>query len=365
VGFLNEAESRGLGGIPGAFAILTADHGRLRFTSFHSDSELFRASSGVDLGSDFDARYAAADPANTFPNSDISPNFPDAARIWAGMWEQKTGKHITAALALDPTALAYLLDVTGPATLHDGSLVSADNVVALTQRDQYAAFSSNAARKRYVVAVSKAVAEKLLQAQWNADMIKAASRASRERRFVVWSADNPVERDIDHGGYGGTLGERDAPYSGFTVVNAAGNKLDYYLKRSMTYRRAGCGVGSQSVATLTLTNTAPATGLPRYVTVRADSAPPDTKPGDNRLIVTYYATAGSRVSRTAVDGQPIVLASIPERGLVTVTTTIELPVGASRTITVHVDEPPSTEDVQILRQPGVQPLGVTVTNPRC
>ena len=40
------------------------------------------------------------------------------------MWQHKTGEHLDGALALDPTALSYLLHATGPATLPDGSRVT-------------------------------------------------------------------------------------------------------------------------------------------------------------------------------------------------------------------------------------------------
>ena len=46
------------------------------------------------------------------------------------MWKKKSGQQVTGAIAIDPTALSYLLQVTGPATLPDGEVVSADNVVA-------------------------------------------------------------------------------------------------------------------------------------------------------------------------------------------------------------------------------------------
>ena len=61
--------------------------------------------------------FVVVDPTGTYSNSDVSPNFPDAAAIWAAMWQKKSGEKITAAIALDPTALSYLLAVTGPAPL--------------------------------------------------------------------------------------------------------------------------------------------------------------------------------------------------------------------------------------------------------
>jgi hypothetical protein len=79
IGFLNEAESRGLGGIPGAFAIVTANHGKITFTHFASDEELQGVRAKVDLGSDFTSRYSQSDPTGDFRNSDLSPDFRDAA----------------------------------------------------------------------------------------------------------------------------------------------------------------------------------------------------------------------------------------------------------------------------------------------
>ncbi len=108
VGFLNDAEARGIGGLPGAFAILTVDHGKLAFTHFESDSALDGISAKVDLGSDYAAAYGRDDPTDLYINSDVSPDFTDAAQIWASMWEQQSGEKVDGAIALDPTALSYL-----------------------------------------------------------------------------------------------------------------------------------------------------------------------------------------------------------------------------------------------------------------
>src|SRR5581483_11610675 len=42
IAFQNEAETRGTGGVPGAFAILSADAGHLRFERFEPDTLLHR-----------------------------------------------------------------------------------------------------------------------------------------------------------------------------------------------------------------------------------------------------------------------------------------------------------------------------------
>jgi hypothetical protein len=365
VGFENEAEARGLGGLPGAFVIVTADHGTIRFTHFGSDTELAKVSTNLNLGTDYANRYGADDPTGTYVNSDVSPNFPDAARIWAAMWQRVSGQRVDGAIAIDPTALSYLLRVTGPAALPGGGVVSASNVVALTEKNQYALFSDTAARKAYLVQVSKAIARRLVHGGDSVGLVRAAARAAGERRLVFWTADQPTETMLTTSGWGGVLSAGDGPFSGFVVVNAAGSKLDYYLDRSMSYVRRGCGAGGTSVATLRLTNNAPSSGLPPYVTTRADVAPRGAKPGDNRLLVTYYASAGARIPSVTVDGQPVAVATATEQGLVTVTVDVELPVGSSRTITVRVTEPPADGPVQVLDQPLVRPMTVHVSGSDC
>jgi hypothetical protein len=365
IGFENEAEARGIGGLPGAFAILTVDDGKLTFTHFGSDSELRDIAVHVDLGADFQARYGPADPTGTFQNSDISPDFTDAARIWAATWTKKSGQPITAAIAIDPTALSELLKVTGPATLPDGSKVSSNNVVALTQQTQYETFGDRAARKDYLSTVAKAVSNRLTGGGNVLKLLRAATRVAGERRILIWSADPAVQANLITTGYGGALSGGSDPFTGFVVVNATGSKLDYYLDRTMTYQRAGCGADSTTVATFTMTNSAPASGLPRFVTLRADDHAKSARPGDNRLFVTYYGTAGARIESVAVDGKAVVLASGTEKGLTTVTADIELAAGSTHLMTVMLREPAAHAPVQILRQPLVRPMTVSVTGASC
>lgn len=371
IGFLNEAESRGLGGIPGAFAIATADHGSVHFQQFGTDADLKHVRAQVDLGPDFDARYGGSDPTGILANSDLSPDFRYAATIWADLWFQKTGQRIDGALAIDPTALGYLLDVTGPARLKDGSEVSAGNVVALTEQQQYTRFpgtslKENAQRKAYLVAIARAVSSRLTSGGSPHALAHALVRAAAERRLVVWSADARREASIVHAGWGGALPDRaGSPVTGFVVNNAAGDKLDFYLDRAMSYVRTDCGAGATATATLRLTNAAPASGLPGYVTARADQPPPGARLGDNALLVTYYATPGAMITGVAVDGKPVTVATPPERGLPTATVTLELPRAQVRTMTVTIREPRATGPVQVLEQPLVRPAHVSVRAPTC
>lgn len=371
LGFLNEAESRGGGGLPGAFAIVRVDRGAITFDRFGADDDLRGVTARVDLGADFDARYSGNDPAGTIQNSNLSPDFSYAARIWAGMWQQKTGERIDGALAVDPTALSYLLRVTGDARLPDGETVSYRNVVALTQQEQYRRFPGltpavSEARKRYLISLGSAISSHLTRGGNPAELIKAFSRAAAERRLVVWSRTPAVEAELRTAGWAGALGnDEPRPYSGFVVNNAAGNKLDYYLDRAMTYRRTDCGSGGRATATIALTNNAPRTGLPAYVTFRADTPPPGARPGDNRLLLTYYADRSAQIVSFQVGGRAVPLTVQPEGDTIAVTTTVEIPAGSTVDARVVVAEPRASRPVVILRQPGVRSLRVDESGDRC
>jgi len=367
IGFLNDAEARGVGGIPGAFAIATMDNGRLTFEHFGSDLEFRHVRAHVQLGADFTALYGQDDPTGTYANSDLSPDFQNAARIWAGLWATKSGQKVDGVLALDPTALGYLLAVTGPARMSDGQRVSVGNVVALTQRDLYRRFgggtrADDAARKKYVVDLARAVSRRLADGGNPRRLVRAVGRAAAERRFVVWSADPAIERQIVTAHWAGALPQ--GASTGFVVNNAAGSKLDYYLDRSFSYTRASCGAGAPATATLRLTNGAPS-GLPSYVTFRADSNGRSSRPGDNRVLVTYYASAGATIRSVSLDGKSLPFTSAPENGLPTVTVDVELPRSATRTLRVTVAEPAARAPVTVVKQPLVRPMKIDMEGDRC
>lgn len=370
VGFMNEAELRGLGGLPGAYAIVTVDAGRVRFTHFGSDDELIGVESHAVMSAQFKALYAQNDPTSDIRNSDLSPNFPDAARIWAGMWHTKTGQHVDGAVALDPSALGYLLKATGPATLPDGTVITARNVVEFTQQRQYQRYggTSNAdiaARKRFLAGLAKAIADRIVSARNARGLTGALQRAVHERRLVLWSAVPGEERAIDTVGAAGVLRAGTRPFAAFFLNNAAGSKLDFYLSSAMGYRRSGCAAAATATATLTLHNDIPSYALPPYVTTVLGDKPAGVAPGFNRVIVAYYATPGAVVQSVRVDGRVQVVASAPEGGLTSVRLLLDLPAHATRTVSVTTTEPAARGATQIVRQPAVRPITVHDRSPRC
>ncbi|WP_374968434.1 DUF4012 domain-containing protein [Terrabacter sp. BE26] len=360
--FENNAEARGLGGLPGAYAILRADGGKVSFERFGNDGDFDGVTVPTKgLDADFLDHYQGSAVDRVFVNSTVSPHFPYAAQLMLRFWQAKTGERLDGAIATDPSALAMLLKVTGPTRLADGTQVSAANVVALTERDAYARFADPAVRKLFLGEVAKAVAQTVLAhgPAHPADLGKALGHAIGERRLVVYSSSAPEQRLLARYPVAGLLDDTDGLFSGVVINNGGGNKLDYYLKREVTYTAACSGQRPAATVTIKLTNTAPATGLSQYAAGSADPNQSGQPLGTSRLLVGYYATKGAHFSRPTLDGKPTFLTADTEHGRPVFTATIDIPAGATRTLVLHVEEPvaagsgPVTTWVQPLVMPQV------------
>ncbi|MDQ1020544.1 DUF4012 domain-containing protein [Streptomyces afghaniensis] len=363
--FQNTAEARGTGGVAGAFAVLRADRGHVSFERFGNNTEMAAAKADIDLGAEFADRYAGSAPTRVWANSNLSPHFPYAARIWAAAWRDHTGERVDGVIALDPTALGILLRVTGPARMADGTELTADNILDLTERASYARHLDVTRRKAFFVDAARAVAAPLLAAYDDTRrlpaLFDAVHEAQRDGRLKLWSAHPREQRLLETRPYSGTLRDAPGPFAGLVVNNAAGSKLDYYLDRSLVWEANGCAGGGRAVTvTVTLTNRAPSAGLPGYVTLREDDPRHRTRPGDNRLLVSYYAGAGADLTGATVDGRTALLASGTERGHPVYTLDLELPAGARRTLVLHLWEPHADGRPALLRQPLVTPLRATL-----
>jgi hypothetical protein len=372
IGLQNEAELRGTGGLPGAFAIARAYHGTLHFSHFYSDAELLPPTknhaipTGLDFGPGYDSAYGPSLPTTTFVDSNVSPHFPYAARIWQAMWERRSGQHVNGVLALDPTVLSYFLNVTGPAALPGGGTISASNVVTLTERDEYTLFPNNIQRKRFIVSVLKTASEKLTSGAGSGlGILHAASLAGNEQRLLAWSENPRIEKVLEESHFAGTVPSQDRPFSALILNNASGDKLDFYLTRTITYERTGCGSFRDILVTITLQNNAPPSGLPPYVVSRLDRAPPGARPGDYRSLVDLYATPGAQLESVTLNGQASTASVEHDLGHPIFRFDLELPRGQTQTIAVHLREPAASGTPIIWRQPGVAPLQVSVYDQPC
>jgi len=367
VAFQTNAEARGTGGLVGGYGILTADKGKVSLDTLASNRELeLTGLKPIDLGADFAASYTPYQAASFWPNSNLSAHFPYAAQIWMSLWQQQSGQQLDGAIGTDPVALGYLLGAVGPVTLGDGEVVNADNVVQLTESQSYARFTDNIARKNYLQAIAGAVVAKTTSGGGasTTGLLTALGRAAGEGRLAVYSG-VPGEQQVLAGTpLGRLVPDTPAPYAGLVVNNAAGNKLDYYLGRSINYSAGDCSAKTRtSTVAVTLHNGAPTSGLPDYVTTRFDRGP--GAPGTARSRVSLYATAGAQLTSVTVDGVPTTAAAAAELGHPVFTVDLLSPPSGTQVLQFQLIEPTAAGAAQVPVQPLVLPMDVRVDVPDC
>ena len=372
VAFQNNAEARGTGGLLGLYAVVTADHGKLRIDKLGSNTGLRSSSTlPVDLGEPFRNRWGD-DPA-LWPNSNMDPHFPYAARIWLALWARQTGQHLDGVIATDPVALSYVLEATGPIRLSTGEILSSGNAVALTLSQVYARFpDSNDRRDAYMREVAQQVMGTLLSGRGDTEaLLRGLSRAAGERRMLVYSSHRDEERQLAGTPLGGTLPDGDGPYAFVVVNNAAGSKMDYYLTRSVRYSSNDCTAGRRrSRIEITFGNTAPDDAkLPHYVTQREDTDPgtlaQSADPGAVSLLVSVYGPRDAGVVHATVDGRRLGVSPSTEDRRPVWEFPLVVKQGTSRTVVLEITEPASNAAPVIPVQPLVLPQQVQTALVHC
>ena len=300
ISFQNSAEARGTGGILGAYALVELDKGSLKVLKTGSNASLYGISLTeipVDVPKEFLKLYGK-NPA-ILQNSNLSPHFPYGAEIWLGLWKTKFKEDLDGVIAVDPTALSYILRATGPITLKSGEKITTDNVVAETLKTAYERYADdNDARKQYLVDIMNATAAKLTAGQFSKlTMAKALRDGIVANRILIYSTNKKVEDKLSNVRLGGYM--KTEPNNEFRTViqNIDASKLDYYLERSVTIESKSCKNVKETQVRIRVKNTlATGVGLPAYVLTRADKGKPSALvTGAHRFKVFIYGPTGSKL----------------------------------------------------------------------
>lgn len=295
------SELRGSMGLLGSWALMTADDGRLDVGPFRETAALPVADPGVAAPSaDFARRYARYGVLQDWRNANMSPSFPDTARVLLELWDAGGGAPVDGVLVTSPVVVEAMVGHLGPLEVPGVTTLTADNVRTFIGLDAYAAFDSQQQRKRVLGAVATAGFERMLDVVESSDVMASAEMLQRlvaEGHVRMYVRDDDTQRVLAEMGVAGRLPAGDGEFAWVVVNNVAGNKLDFFTTRRVhhTVRLLPDGVTASELE-VTFRNDAPTSGHPRYV-VGPASALLDA--GDNLSLVSFYC------GRTcAMEGRP-------------------------------------------------------------
>lgn len=307
--FQNNAEWRSLGGIVGAMTMIHTEDGSLQLAAQGSSSDFSRYDDPVlDLGSDLTAIFGTH-PARWIQNVTQMPDFAVGAPLAREMWLRETGVAVDGVVSMDPVALSYLLEATGPIDLPTGDQLSADNAVSLLLNEVYLRYERPADQDAFFALAAAAVFEKLASGAADpAALVAALGRAGDERRLLLWSAIPEDQEVLEGTTLVGPLPIDDENQRGFGVYlnDSTGSKMDYYVTPATTLTWNSCTpaaadtVTGEVTLTLSLTNNAPAdaaTSLPDYITGGGAFG---VDPGFAKTLTYVYLPAGAELTDATV-----------------------------------------------------------------
>ncbi|MBV8236395.1 MAG: DUF4012 domain-containing protein [Acidimicrobiia bacterium] len=336
----NAAEMRGTGGMILSYGSLRSANGKFTLGKFGQIDDLaLTAPAPVPTPPDYVKNFSEYSPTLFWRNANLGADFATAGPVMEAMYQQATGQPVDGVIEVDSMALSGLLAITGPVTVPDVGLVTADNVVDITLNRAYAEFPDRAARKEYMGQVAEAAFNKLLTGSFSdlRALGTNVNNAVRQRNVQFHATTDAPERDAQQLGLAGSPPA--TPDSAqLTVQNLTGNKVDYYLDTGLrlTGERMPGKLGHLS-AQITVTNTSPPNSDQRAI---FGPFLPRFQAGEYQALVSLYVPAGASLRRTAGLDDPASMTVGGENGRTVVTFRSSVLAASSRVFTLDFDLPP-------------------------
>ncbi|MDP9441718.1 MAG: DUF4012 domain-containing protein, partial [Actinomycetota bacterium] len=356
-------EARATGGFIGNFGEITASDGRLDLPRFGRIGEL---NAGGDRRSkkllgpeDYVARYQRFEVAATWQNVNLSPHFPSVAKVIAGLYPQSGGHPVQGVVSVDPAGIAAFLRLTGPLPVPSWpEPLTAENAERILLYDQYVHFGESSERVDFLGEAAQLLWRRLTTGDLPAPeaIVKVLGPAVEGKHLLVSSLDDDEDAALAGAGLNGALRSAQGDALAVITQNASGNKIDWFLERSVDYRAEVNAETGDVKARLrvSLRNQAPPAGLPGYLI--GNALRPPLPAGTNRLYLSIYTPWN--LTGASIGGAAAAMESESEAGRRVYSTFVDIPPLAN--VDVEVDlagRMPNTRrySLDLFAQPVVKP----------
>lgn len=340
VAFQTPAEQRASGGIIGNYALIDFTDGHLTKLRSGRDGDLNTEGQSVRTLSgpaDYVKQYAQFTPQYTWQNVTMSPDWPSVAQVIENIYPQSGGEPVDGVIGVDPVALAAFLKLTGPVRVEGlDEPLTAKNAARILLHDQYLLFDNQGERVDFLGNAMDAVFDRLQHGNLPgaARMGEVLGPMVKQGRIKLYTSDPAGEAFVHRIHAAGELPPVRGDFAGLVTQNAAGNKIDIFLHRSLRYEATIDPDGTvHAVATITLRNDAPTSGYPDYVISGSGTDP--TPPGHYRGILTLYTPLA--LQGATLNGATAQLTTTKELDRNALTTFVDLDSGGSATMRLELE----------------------------
>lgn len=364
----NLTEARPSGGLLSAYVILDADKGKLDLETQGSNDTLEDgpAVSAKVMPASFKELWG--DSLNSWLSMNLSAHFPTDAEQIVGGWNSRGEQQVDGVISLGQGTVQYLAAAVGPVTVGKTTIEPA-NMVQYLSVDVYKEYTDPKEKDAVVAKIIGTIFEKLSSGEFNVQsLVSQALTGTNADYLQLWSTDKVEQLQIENAGLAGSLSDQPGPLSSVRVINAGGNKLDAFMQLDSKYELGACVVDAETntasrtgSVTVTVTNNAPTSGLPPYMTGRLEleELGLDYVVGSNHSYIEVYLPVGATDGVYTQDGDDAFVFSANERNHEMSIFDVALDPGESTTLVSTWQEPAEDDEGNALSSKPVltmQPL---------
>ena len=308
----NLAEARGTGGILGSFALLEIKNGHPSLAGAGSDQDLDRLGRVDPKALPRSLQILWGGTPDEWRDINVSSHVPYFAKQIAETLSAKKIK-IDGVIVLGQGTVAQLVSATGGMNI-DGVEVTGENIGDFLAKGIYAKYEDVGAKNAWVKEFMHTLFARLAKRNFDYSGIwSAATNTISGDRISAWANSKQLQARFLRDGVAGEVSSEPGSVAQISLNNAGGNKLDAYLELEATYSLGQCGVatdlglpGRRAKLEMLISNKAPKSGLPKYVTPRADLFPGQKLIlGSNRTLVSVYAPTDSTIDFFTLNGKTV------------------------------------------------------------
>lgn len=305
------------------------------------------------------------------PNATVSrPDWPTAATLMQQLWNRDISRdRIDGVASIDPIALSYMLNATGPVTMATGDVLTSDNLVRLALSDSYARYGDSGDHgDTFFKEIATAVFTRVAAGDFDPKvMLQAVQQGIRNRSVMFWSADDDVQQFVASTKLGGVLPRSNKTATSIGVFfrdHSMGTKIDYYLEPSAAVTTA-CRADGSTAYTVTVAvkldiSKQAEAELPEYVQAHLPGQRYDTEVfiyGPREAVIESHSETRAVYNLQARDLKRWV-------AKLTISTTP----GQTGSVTVTYTVPPGSAPLgptQVLATPTVRPMKLSLDGQAC
>jgi hypothetical protein len=226
--FQNNQEMRATGGFIGSYGAMDISNGRIK--KFFIDG-IFNPDGQLREKVVPPAPIQKISAAWSLHDSNWFPDFPISAEKAAWFYEKTGGPTVDGVIAMTPTVMQKLLDITGPIEMPEyGVTVDKDNFVEKIQYEVEVDYDKELNQPKQILAdLAPKILDRIFNANNFADIsrtMNVLSESLNEKQILMYSKNYEIEKKLSDEGWSGEILDTDKDYLNIINSNINGFKTD-------------------------------------------------------------------------------------------------------------------------------------------